>query len=186
MTIDHCCLIDLEERRANAPYVEALIDACRRGRIDLAVTAMGATENTKDYFPVETYDDFRQRLRNIGLGDVPEIHPFARFGLSFWGHSLWGDDQTKDLERRIWEILFPNYDWKPEFNQTHEEGKRTKEYRDWVNRLCDVNLILAHAYARREVLITRDKLLIREKAALQDQVDVSEIMTPHDFLQMLS
>ena len=56
---------------------------------------------------------------NIGLGDVPEILPFARWGLFFWGHALWGDDQTKDLERRIWEALFPNYEWKPGFNRTH-------------------------------------------------------------------
>ena len=119
VTIDHCCLIDLEEHRPDTRYVEALIDAWRCGRIDLAVCAIGATENTKDYFPVETYDGFRQRLRNIGLGDVPEILPFARWGLFFWGHALWGDDQTKDLERRIWEVLFPNCEWKPEFNRKH-------------------------------------------------------------------
>ena len=194
VTIDHCCLIDIEMRRPDAPYVEALVDAWKCGRIDLAVTAMGATENTKGYFPVKNYEEFRQNLRDIGLGDVPEIFPFARFELSFWGKAMWACDQTMALEKKIWDILFPNCPWGPDFKwksplkRTDENDKRTREYGRWVNQLCDVHLVLSHAHARREVLVTRDKVLLNGNAELQDlgpDLGVGEIMTPRDLLALM-
>ena len=180
VTIDHCCLIALEnhEREDCAGCVENIIHAWKCGRIDLAVCAIGATENTKDYFPVKDYEDFKQRLESSGLGCVSEIVPFFRLGASFLGHAKLHSRETEYLEKQIWNILFPNHEWEPHFNQTCENGERTREYAHWVNKLCDVSLVLAHTYSCRDILATSDKLLIRGQDELRGLVDIGKIMTP--------
>ena len=170
VTIDHCCLIALENREDDAPYVEALIDAWKCGWIDLAVCAIGASENAEDGLLIEVYDDYSRRLKRVGLEGVREIYPVAHFGRGFWGKSAWGGDQDAELEKQITEMLFPN-------PNTRKRVSR--------NRFCDVNLVLANARARREFLVTTDKKLIKKQDKLQDLIDVGKILTPRDFLHML-
>ena len=182
VTIDHCCLIALEKREPGACHVEALIAASRCKRIDLAVGTIGAIENTTAHLSAEVYEHER-RLKNLGLEDVGKVPHVAHFGLAHWGNSVWGGDKNKDLEKRIWKILFPNFQSEPPQNM-NENGKRSKQYKTWVNHFCDVNLVLAHALTRREVLVTTDGNLIKKQVALQG-VGVGKVMKPYELLQML-
>ena len=183
-TIDHCCLIALEKRESGAYYVEALVDAWRYGRIDLAVCTIGATENTIDHRPVAIYEEHEQRLKDLGLERVGKIYPVVYVGLTYLGQSKLADCEMVAEEKRIREILHPGFEWEPP-KEKHKNGNRTPEYKKWVNRFCDVNLVLAHAHARREVLVTSDEKLLKKKVALQNVIDVGEIMRPYEFLQML-
>lgn len=174
-TLDTNCIIDLEENRPNAEHVQKLIDAWKRGRIELAVVAVSASENQKSRSANRHFSAFEQKLVNVGLANVQHLLPLAKWDVFYWDHALWSDDKMERIESEICNILFPNINAIPP-----EEIEKNSI---WRNQLCDVLVAWSHAFHKWDYLVTGDKNFHDHKNELK-KVGVEEVLYPKDAAHM--
>jgi hypothetical protein len=160
-TFDTNCIIDMDERRASAAQLDALVAAHRSRCIDVAFVAVSASERQPGDTYLPTYSEFETRLTKLGLDDIPQILGTAYFDISYFDRALYVDDTSIERERQIHRILFPNveFEW-VEFcsatgidpsNADSPAGKR------WRNAWCDRQMLWAHDVHQRDVFVTRDR-----------------------------
>jgi len=167
-TLDINCIIDLEESRENAVYLQHLVYCWEENKIDLAVAAISASENQENGNINQQFFSFEDKLARIGLKNINNIYPPAIWGFFYWGKALWCDEKMKWLISETKEILFPNcFD------------KQTEDKRKYRNRLCDVLLAVSHIYHKRDFLVTSDKNFFRKKDKLKE-IGVKGILSPED------
>jgi len=68
-TLDTNCLIDLEENREDSKYLVDMIDHWKKGKINISVVAVSASENQKAGESNKNYAEFESKLGNIGLAE---------------------------------------------------------------------------------------------------------------------
>ena len=107
IVFDSNCLIDLEERRPAASSMDVLIAAAHTGRIDLAVTAVTASENQPGGGVLCNFEDYMARLSRLGLADAHLLLPLAIWDVGYWDHAIFGSDELNSLAVRIRGVLFP-------------------------------------------------------------------------------
>jgi hypothetical protein len=119
-TLDTNCLIAVAKGEPGADAIQALANAHAEHRADVAVVAISASENPR-ISPYTNFAEFRGWLGSIELGHLNIIFPMCYWGVSFWGHCLWGDGAMINIERQIHEILFPSvkFLWK---DYSHANG----------------------------------------------------------------
>jgi len=81
VTLDNNCIVDLEQNRPKVPYIKRLIQMHREGKINLRVVAISASERKPDDTYVSHFNEFKERITAVGLGDV-EILPTPPFILA--------------------------------------------------------------------------------------------------------
>lgn len=159
LTLDTNCLIDVEEQRAAAPFIDALAAAHRRGHVELAIVAMSASENGKTGARTSSFGLFTDRLRSLNLDDLPHVLPMAYLDISFLSHCLWPDAAREALERDIHAVLFRDAEflWS-DYSRIHgiDPDFQGTDAR-WLNRKCDVQAIWSHIYSKRDIFVTSDR-----------------------------
>lgn len=187
-TIDTNCIIDVAEGRPNAASVIALADAHRDGKADVAVVAVSASERQQGDRYLDSYNEFRDRLRSVGLDRLTEIKGLAYFGISYWDHALWSGNELEAREQAIHEILFPGipFRWMDFATGKGLDPKtdiKSTDAKKWRNAFCDRQMYWSHDHHKRDVFVSGDgnyrKLLTASIFA------GTRIMTPAEAVALL-
>jgi hypothetical protein len=169
-TLDTNCIIDIDAERCNAPAVRKLADAHAAGKAHVAVVAITASEKQPDGRFLSKSEVFHDRLSALNLGHLPTIQPMAYWGVTFWNESVWAGPEEQKLASKIESILFPE-------NTVHEVKAR--------NRLCDVQVIWAHIWHKRDVFVTSDEVFHKSKQPDLIRLGAGRIMRPHEAAALL-
>jgi hypothetical protein len=166
-TLDTNCIIDVAENRPAAGAVRTLADAHAAGRADVAVVAMSASEKQQGGHYIRNFEEFRNRLVSLGLGQLKVILPMAYFDISFLDHCLLIDDAMVKLEHEIHLILFPTVQflWQDYCRANSLDPPPNPPTGTWRNNKCDVQAICSHIHRKRDVFVTSDSNF-HKKAAL--------------------
>jgi len=98
-TFDTNCLIDVDEGRASAASIRAIVKAHRSQKIHAAFVAVSASERQRDDFYLPTYRDFAERLEKLGFGDIPHIMGMAYINISYINHAVLADASSLSREK---------------------------------------------------------------------------------------
>jgi len=169
--LDTNCLIDLDERRANAVHLNRLLTAWRTDEVELAVVAVSASENQQDGRAGRDFSVFERRLSRIGLADVTVLLPPAIWDVAFYDHALWSTTEMDELVSRVNRVLFPGNPTTPPFDVASNSK--------WRNRLCDVLVAWACIHHKWPHLVTNDRNFHRHLAELQT-LGLTTIIEPYE------
>lgn len=170
-TLDTNCIIDLDENRPNAVFVQKIVAAWRTGQVELAVVAVTASENQQSKKANRDFGEFENKLVRVGLKGVYHLLPMMKWDVFYWDHALWSEEQMEVLYAQIQEILFPDISLVPpediELNSS------------WRNKACDVLVAWSHAHHKWDILVTSDTNFHKKRDKLQT-VGVNEILYPKE------
>jgi hypothetical protein len=153
--LDTNCLIDLEDAPdPRAADLARILAAARGGSFEIGVAAISASENPRRGCG-RSFAEFKELLARVGLVDARVLPPMAYYDVTFWGHSLWVNDEMLRLERRIHSVLAPNLAMDDMRNR-----------RKWLNTKCDVQVVWTHIWHKTDVLVTSDEGIARKSATL--------------------
>lgn len=166
-TLDTNCIIDIDEGRPNAGYIQQLVRAHNEGTASVALIAMSASESQKSGRQLDSFAEFTERTAALGLGALEMVYPMFIFDISYWDNALWTDEKGIQLQRVIHRILFPTIpdEWES-YCSAHGVAPLvidTNHFKKWKNALCDVQAYWAHANAKRDVFVTQDCNFLKSK-----------------------
>jgi hypothetical protein len=138
-TLDTNCVYAIAKGEPETQWVRVLVNAHARGKANVAIGAISASENQRCAETFTNYGDFRALLTALRLDHLETLAPLARSGMGFWDLSLWAGNEMVVLERQIHEVLFPHL----EFEVTDYRRRRGLEAGpilppEWRNARCDV------------------------------------------------
>ena len=163
VTLDHNCILSLENNDGHAEAIRTLIHLNDCQAIHLCVVGMGASELGRGRAFPGSFDEFRRRLLTIGLGsNIEVLAPMAYFDLTYWDNCVSADDSMEQLERRIHEILFHHVEFAyVAFCQSRGLDPtavfNTAETKTWRGAKCDVQTLWAHIWYHGDIFVTSDK-----------------------------
>lgn len=153
-TLDTNCLIDVEEARADGPYIRELVSRLGNG-ITVAVSAIGASERQRNGGYARSFSEFQQKLNAIGFGGLEILLPLAYMDVCFLDHCVMADE-ADTLERDIHSVLFPNIEflW---VEYANARGLPVDAIdKNWRNAKCDVLGLWCHIKHGGGVFVTSD------------------------------
>jgi hypothetical protein len=179
LTLDHNCMIDLENGEGESSAVEQLIALHRAGLVRVHVGVISASENVRGGGE-PTHKLFKERIDRLGLGELPEVLPDFSVGMSYIGACvLAGDD---GLEERVRAVVHPSV---PDYEQFAAERGLDPwgpMHPKWRNRACDIDAMVAHIRRSHDVFVTRDPDLLKARERLV-AIGAGEILKPHEALR---
>jgi len=181
VTLDMNCIVDLEEGKPTAPYIEKMIQMHKDRIINLRVVAISASERKPDGTYASNFNEFKERIASLGLIDVEILAPIKYWDITFWDYSLWSGQKLEELERKIHEILFPKIefefsDYCKKHGLNHNDGKA---WRSWVNKKCDVLALWSHIWNGGGIFVTKDRNFHKKtKKPRLIALGAGEILTP--------
>ena len=153
-TLDTNCLIDVEEGRPDGTYIREIVSRHGNG-INVAVSAIGASERQRNGGYARNFSDFQKKLNAIGFGDLELLLPLAYMDICFWDHCVMADE-ADTLERDIHNVLFPNIEflW---IDYANARGLPVDSLdKNWRNAKCDVLGLWCHIKHGGGVFVTSD------------------------------
>ena len=160
-TFDTNCIIDIDLNRPPAYSIKEILAAHRSGNAHAAFVAVSASERQQGDYYLTSYDQFLERLRALGLDDIPQIQGLAYCDLSYWDHALYADPAALTRERQIHEVLFPSIEFEfADFAQMAGISKdriSSARAQKWRNAWCDRQMLWSHDYHSRDVFVTSDR-----------------------------
>jgi hypothetical protein len=148
-----------------AEAIRALAAAHEGDRADVALVALSIAASRMPGAPlIADFAEFGEALERHGLLRVDLLPPMAYFDIAFPKWSLLPTEEMEDIEHEIHSILYPSiqYAWR-DYRKTHhvEETAPSKES-PWRMAKCDVQMMLAHIEAGRDVFVTSSEIFHRE------------------------
>lgn len=155
-TLDTNSLIDIEEGRPNAPFIREIVSRHGKG-INVAVSAIGASERQRNGRYAQNFSEFKDKLRAIGLQDLELLPPLAYWDVCFWDHCVSADEKDT-LESQIHAILFPAIEflWPEYANARGLPIDNASLDKMWRNAKCDVLGLWCHIKHGGGVFVTSD------------------------------
>jgi hypothetical protein len=152
--------------------------------INVAVSAIGASERQRTGGYAKNFSDFKAKLAAVGFGSLELLPPLGYWDLCFWDYFVWADENDT-LERKIHDVLFPNIEfvW-PEYAKARGLPIETQD-KNWRNAKCDVLSLWCHIKHGGGIFVTSDsnfhsKTKIRQLEAL----GTGAIAFPNDALRL--
>jgi len=187
-TLDTNCLLAVDELRPEAEDVRGLVTAHAEGMASVGLVAISASERQKSGQGLESFDEFKSRVANLGFGHLELLKPMMYWDVTFWDYCLWVDEAMQDVEQKIHQILFPNIEflWSDYCAARGLDRNNMAFDKKWRNAKCDVQAYWIHVHFKREVFVTSDRNFhaATKKAALLALFGGS-IETPHSATAML-
>lgn len=155
-TLDTNCLIDVEENRPNAPFIREIVARHGKG-INVAVSAIGASERQRSGRYAQNFSEFKDKLTAIGLQDLELLPPLLYWEICFWDHCVWADEKDT-LESQIHAILFPAIEflWADFAKARGMPVDNPALDKTWHNAKCDVLGLWCHIKHGGGVFVTSD------------------------------
>ena len=174
-TLDSICIIDLEESRPDAVFLDELKNLWRTGKIELAVVSVSASENQPTGQAMRDYAKFEARLGRVGLLNARELPPVGIWDFGYWDHMFWASEYIEKQVDEIRGILFPEVQ--------HDPPVDPSENSKWRNQLCDVLVAWAHGFHKSDYLVWRDDNFHRKSQRLA-KYGIQIIVTPEKALSI--
>ena len=149
ITLDHNCILDLENRTEVGLLVEAIV---LNKSNQCFVVNIGASEMRKKGVRPDNYQRFEELLLAARIDHLPRLNPIAIWDLTFWDTCVWADDGMIRLSQDIELALFGDV----EQMDIAKEGLDSLTGRKWVNRQCDIHTMWCHIQNGNEVFLTTD------------------------------
>ena len=180
--MDTNCVIDVEDDRPNAVFVRELVALHGKDSINIAVSAIGASERQRSGKQAKSFTQFQEKLAAAGFGAVELLPPLLYWDFGYWDYCVWADE-NETLEREIHEILFPAI----EFLWADYAGVRglAPEVPDkvWRNAKCDVLGMWCHIKHGGGVFVTSDtNFHAKTKVPALQKLGAGEIAHPKEAL----
>jgi len=145
--------------------IRALAAAHENGRADVALVALAIAASHLPGSPlIEDFTAFGEALERHGLVRALLLPPMAYFDIAFTEWNLLPTEEMEDIEHEIHSILYPSiqYSWR-DYRKAHqiEETAPAKDS-PWRRAKCDVQMMLAHIEAGRDVFVTSNEIFHRE------------------------
>jgi hypothetical protein len=188
VTLDNMCIIDLEQNRQHTPQIKKLIQMHRNKEISLRVTATSASELKLDRTHPHHFNEFKQRIVSIGLGDVEILPTLCRCNFSFLDYCVLGGKWQDELEKKIQTVLFAEGEMEfDDFCQKHGYDKGAKKaWNKWVNNKCDVLTLWGHIWYNGDIFVTNDKNFhCQTKKPKLVELGSGKILTQPEIVKML-
>jgi hypothetical protein len=155
ITLDHNCIIHLENRTNIGKKVEAIV---HDGRNQCFVVNVGASEMREQGVRPDQYGKFEELLEKAGIAHLPRLHPLMIWDVTFWDRCLWADEKMIKLSDAIRDALFGN---SPSVDIA-TVGLDSLAGKKWLNQECDVLGMWCHIQNGNEVLLTTDSNFTKE------------------------
>lgn len=154
-TLDTNCIIDVEEGRPNAPSVRELVGLHGKNGINVAVSAIGASERQRAGGYAQNFSEFQAKLAAVGFNVLELLLPLAYLDICFWDHCVMVNE-NETLERQIHDVLFPSieFTW-PDYASARGLSIDAID-KNWRNAKCDVLGIWCHIKRGGGVFVTSD------------------------------
>lgn len=186
-TLDWNCVIELEEQRPQAASVQSLVDAHRRQEIEVALLAASASENTKSKLFPGNAKLFFERVKALGLDDLPLVPMPAIVGLSYFDNAFWVSDaeEFERLKSALWAVMAPNVaikpiDHLPEGQKLTDDAIQSEALSKWRNVWCDVISAYSHIHAKRDVFVTSNTKDFQKHREQLSKLGMAVILTPSE------
>ncbi|WP_295070327.1 hypothetical protein [Tabrizicola sp.] len=192
LTLDWNCLIELEECRAQAPYVTELVAMHRKGKFEVALLAASASENSKSkQFPGNA-SLFHQRVSALGLQDLPMVRMPGIIGLSYWDFCYRVEDGEKferDMDA-LWATIAPKVPRKPSEHLPNgvaltDQAIQSEALWKWRNTWCDVISAYSHIHEGRDIFVTNNTSDFQKNALRLSELGMQHISTPVEALDLV-
>ncbi len=192
ITFDWNCLIEVEEGREQAAFVSALIEAHRKGAVEVGLLAVSASENLKSKKFPGAAKLFRQRVNDLGWSDIPIVLAPSVHGMTFIGLTfIVGDaDKFKADVQALWAVIAPNIprrhsDYLQAGQRVSDEIFWSENSSKWRNAWCDVYSAYSHIKAKRDVFVTLNTRDFQKNADKLAKLGMMQICDPKDALRIL-
>lgn len=76
-TLDMNCLIDVEEGRSSAPFIRDLVSLHKQNGINIAISAIGASERQRTGRYAESFSEFQEKLKANGFDNLELLLPLG-------------------------------------------------------------------------------------------------------------
>ena len=164
LTFDANCLIDLEEREGSFEELREIITYHESKKVSVFFPAILASEKLRSGIYASNFQDFHIRSQSLSTRNIELLKPPFYLNLTFLNWSIFSNDQTEEIEKRIHHILFPNisFSWKDYAIQNNLDPEDPSNLllkigNKWLNRKCDTLSLWCHIYYGNDVFVTRDK-----------------------------
>jgi hypothetical protein len=155
-TLDTNCVIDVEEGRPNAAHIRMLVEQQRRGVIELAIPAIGASEKQRSGGYAATFSEFQDKLNRAGFDGVPLLLPMAYLDVCYFDHAILPSDEDLKREASIHSVLFPSIEFAwVDFAKARSLQINALDSK-WRNAKCDVQALWCHVKGIRDVFVSSD------------------------------
>ena len=155
ITLDHNCILHLEQRTAVGSQIEAIIVDSQN---QCFVVNIGASEMREKGVRPDHYDRFEELLSESGIVHLPRLNPMGIYGVTFWDRCVYSDDAMIQLAKDIERVLFGNS--KP-IVLAHD-GLDSPNRKRWLNRICDVHTMWCHIQNGNDIFLTTDKNYLKK------------------------
>lgn len=145
LTLDTNCLLDVKEANPGHESVVSLVGLHRRGLLTLRLVAVSATDLLDGHQKVETLDDFRKWVAELGFGGLEVLLPLGVYGYVFLDGAVIASEDDAKLYEDIGRVLFPN------------AYPSTADHPPKRSQICDTLLLWSHIHNGGEIFVTRDK-----------------------------
>lgn len=151
-TLDTNCVFALEDERAEAAPIRRLLARSASGKVKVQIAAIAAAERKRSGSPIDNFDEFKNRLRQLGFTAVQVLLPPMYVGIVFCDYCLLHEDESLELERKVHDILFSSVPFEYEGGDTDSPA-----WRRWLNAKCDVLTMWCHLYHGGDFFVTSDE-----------------------------
>lgn len=187
VTLDTNCIIDIEEDREDAIYLKQL---CKWhcNKINLRVVAISISERLPGGRIAKTFKEYKERLKNIGLGNIEILKPMANFSLSFWDWCVYGDGM-ESFDKQLHGILFPDieFGYKEHCLKNNISPFESSIDWQWLNAKSAVQLILSHIHNGGGIFVTSDSNFHKvSKKECLIPLGAGDILTPKEALDKVA
>jgi hypothetical protein len=148
LTLDAHCLTDLENRTGQSAAIWELITLHRAGQIHLFVSAISPAADRPGKAAAENDRELEDRLKALGINDLPSVLPTGKNEMSFWGAAVYGDGNDR-LAEKITSVV----------HSTVDTLFLTSRRR---NVLCDVDGLAAHIRSRHDIFVTSNEHFLKD------------------------
>lgn len=192
LTLDWNCVIEVEEDRPQASCVVDLVNAHRKGELEVALLAASASENTKSMLFPGNAGVFKMRVAQLGWDDLPLVPMPGIIGLSYWGFCFVVVDREafeRDMEA-LWQVIAPNVLRKPTDHLTDgqtldDNSIQSNALSKWRNTWCDVISAYSHIHAARNIFVTNNTRDFQNNAPALSSLGMKHISSPAETRHLL-
>ncbi len=187
--LDTNCLLEIDESRVFESDLKCLIALHGRGKVNLSINAISASENQKGGTHLILFGDFERRLEGWGVNHLPLLMPFGIWDSTFFDKFIWSDENDVDLIKRIHSILFPHieFDWNAfaARTQSNPQNKSTREYMRWRNAICDSQMAWAAIHYEQDALVTTNTKQFQANLNELNKIGLCNAILPSEAVSLI-
>jgi hypothetical protein len=159
LTFDTNVLFDIFEGRNNKKYIDQLKQLHDTGVLQINIAATSGAENRPDGLAVKNMDRFKELIDSIGFSNVSILNPIFYWDFSFYGYAVYASEEMIELESNIFQVLFKDTAYNYRDFCALNNADKDKIDPDWLNKMCDTQIMWCHINYGGDIFVTSDKNL---------------------------